>query len=81
MPEIPLGVDSKLELLRAFQISVDFPVHSRICPRMHIARVLHFSAFIIYYRRMQCIVSERERPNLSCWVCIKKDSGHVKETL
>ena len=33
-------------------------------------------------RRMQCIVGERERPNLSCWVCkkhIKKPSGHVKE--
>ena len=34
-------------------------------------------------RRMQCIVGERERPNLSCWVCkkhIQKPSAHVKET-
>ena len=61
MPEIPLSVGSKLELLRAFclcQLSVYFPVHSRICPRMHniavyitmymteAPRVLHFSAFI-----------------------------------
>ena len=35
VPEIPLSVGSKLELL--CQISVYFPVHSRICPRMHIA--------------------------------------------
>ena len=38
---------------------------------------------IIYTRRMQCIVGERERPNLSSWVCkkhIQKPSAHVKET-
>ena len=61
MLEIPLSVGSKLELLCLCQISVYFPVHSRICPRMHIeytcilaiynvhdrgAEVLHFSAFI-----------------------------------
>ena len=32
--EIPLSEGSKLELHRACQISVYFPVHSRICPRM-----------------------------------------------
>ena len=37
MPEIPLSVGSKLELLFCLcQISVYFPVHSRICPRMHV---------------------------------------------
>ena len=33
-------------------------------------------------RRMQWIVGERERPDLSCWVCkkdIQKPSEHVKE--
>ena len=36
MPEIPLSVGSKLELLLSLpqQISIYFPVHSRICPRM-----------------------------------------------
>ena len=38
VPEIPLSVGNKLELLLSLplQISVHFPVHSRICPRMHI---------------------------------------------
>ena len=38
VPEIPLSEGSKSVLLRAFvfcQISVYFPVHSRICPRMY----------------------------------------------
>ena len=36
---VPLSVGSKLELLLSCQISVYFPVHSRICPRMHICHV------------------------------------------
>ena len=73
MPQIPLSVGSKLELLCLCQISVYFPVHSRICPRMHMAmyirvytmymteapRVLHFSAFIIHVvRRREHLAAE-----------------------
>ena len=48
MPEIPLSVGSKLELLLLCQISVYFPVHSRICPRMHIA-VYVYVYIRVYY--------------------------------
>ena len=37
VPEIPLSVGSKLDYFCLCQISVYFPVHSRICPRMRIA--------------------------------------------
>ena len=45
VPEIPL---SKLELLLSLQISIYFPVHSRICPRMHIAMYNILYVYISY---------------------------------
>ena len=45
VPEIPLSVGSKPELCK---ISVYFPVHSRICPRMHTA-IVH-----CYYTQSLC---------------------------
>ena len=51
VPEIPVSVGSKLELLlRDFVfclMSVYFPVHSRICPRMHIAVYIYIR--VCYY--------------------------------
>ena len=55
VPEIPLSVGSKLELYtyQSFclcQMSVYFPVHSRICPRMHIA--VYIGVYYISYNTL-----------------------------
>ena len=49
--EIPLSEGSKLELHRAFclcQISVYFPVQSRICPRMYMYIAVYIYTCILY---------------------------------
>ena len=58
VPEIPLSVGSKLELLlRVFVfanfISVYFSIHSHICPCMHIA--VYICVYYISYMYIQCI--------------------------
>ena len=54
----------------------DVPSASRIRKTCRVGRTRHAME---HTRRMQCIVGERERPNLTCWV-VKKPSTHVKET-
>ena len=46
--EIPLSEGSKLELHSLCPISVYFPVHSRICPRMYIHVYILPCIFILY---------------------------------
>ena len=51
VPEIPLSEGSKSVLHRAFvfcQISVYFPVHSRICPRVYMYIVVYIYTCTMY---------------------------------